>query len=126
MELSLQDEKTELTSKEADLLFLLHTDANATVKSAVMLKVVWIDERDYVRRTLDVFVSKLRKKHGADTSVKIESNGAHIRVARIPSDPLISGLWAHAIYSYYDSFMYTVKIKKRANGPLSQSTTSRT
>jgi len=71
MELSLQDEKTELTSKEADLLFLLHSSANATVEREVMLKVVWGDEGDYVGRTLDVFISKLRKKLEADPSVRI-------------------------------------------------------
>ncbi len=71
MELCLQDEKTELTSKESDLLFLLHSYANATLEREVMLKVVWGDEGDYVGRTLDVFISKLRKKLEADPSVRI-------------------------------------------------------
>jgi len=71
MELSLEDQKTELTSKESDLLFLLHSYANATVEREVMLKVVWDDQGDYVGRTLDVFISKLRKKLEADPSVRI-------------------------------------------------------
>jgi len=71
MELTIQDQKMELTSKEADLLYLLHSSANATVEREVMLKEVWGDEGDYVGRTLDVFISKLRKKLEADPSVRI-------------------------------------------------------
>lgn len=71
MELSLNDEKIELTSKEADLLDLLHNSANNTLERELILKKVWGDEGDYVGRTLDVFISKLRKKLGADSNLKI-------------------------------------------------------
>ena len=36
-----------------------------------ILATVWGDEGDYVGRTLDVFVSKLRKKLEADANVRI-------------------------------------------------------
>lgn len=71
MMLSIQDQRVELTGKEADLLYLLHSSANHTVEREVMLREVWGDEGDYVGRTLDVFISKLRKKLEADPSVKI-------------------------------------------------------
>lgn len=71
MELSLNNEKTELTAKESDLLILLHSSANMTVEREQLLKKVWGDEGDYVGRTLDVFISKLRKKLEADSTVKI-------------------------------------------------------
>lgn len=71
LELSIRDRKVELTGKEADLLHLLHTSANETVAREVMLKEVWGNESDYVGRTLDVFVSKLRKKLEADPNVRI-------------------------------------------------------
>lgn len=71
MTLSYEKNKTELTSKEADLLFLLYTSANATIEREHMLKVVWGDEGDYVGRTLDVFISKLRKKLAEDGNLKI-------------------------------------------------------
>ncbi len=71
MKLSFENNKTELTSKEADLLFLLHSSANTTLERDVILNKVWGDEGDYVGRTLDVFISKLRKKLGADPSVQI-------------------------------------------------------
>ena len=70
-ELIIEHQKIELTSKEADLLLLLHNDANITVKRDVILNMVWGDEGDYVGRTLDVFISKLRKKLEFDSKVKI-------------------------------------------------------
>ena len=63
--------KDELTSKEADLLALLHASVNTTVERYVLLKNVWGDEGAYVGRTLDVFISKLRKKLEADPSIRI-------------------------------------------------------
>lgn len=71
MQLVLGEEKNELTSKEADLLFLLHSSANTTVERDVILNNVWGDQGDYVGRTLDVFISKLRKKLEADPTIKI-------------------------------------------------------
>lgn len=71
MKLSHEGDDVELTSKEADLLYLLHSEANTTLEREVILNKVWGDEGDYVGRTLDVFISKLRKKLGADPSVKI-------------------------------------------------------
>ena len=70
-ELLFKNQKTELTSKEADLLLLLHDQANKGVEREVILNEVWGDEGDYVGRTLDVFISKLRKKLEGDSSVKI-------------------------------------------------------
>lgn len=71
MELSFGDEKVELTSKEADLLFLLYASNNTTLEREHILKMVWGDDGDYIGRTLDVFVSKLRKKLQGDPSLKI-------------------------------------------------------
>lgn len=71
MELILGDERIELTSKECDLLQLLYESVNDTVERDTILKMVWNDEGDYVGRTLDVFISKLRKKLEADSRIKI-------------------------------------------------------
>lgn len=70
-ELIIEDQRIELTSKEADLLMVLYNTVNETVEREVILNRVWGDEGDYVGRTLDVFVSKLRKKLEGDASVKI-------------------------------------------------------
>ena len=70
-ELIFKNQKTELTTKEADLLILLHNQVNQGIEREVILNAVWGDEGDYVGRTLDVFISKLRKKLEGDSSVKI-------------------------------------------------------
>jgi len=70
-ELLINHQKIELTSKEADLLLLLYRTANRTVEREVILNKVWGDHGDYVGRTLDVFISKLRKKLEADSSIRI-------------------------------------------------------
>lgn len=69
--LSLNNETIALSHKEADLLSLLYTSVNVTLEREAILKAVWGDEGDYVGRTLDVFISKLRKKLEGDESVKI-------------------------------------------------------
>ncbi|MCF8463728.1 MAG: winged helix-turn-helix domain-containing protein [Flavobacteriales bacterium] len=71
MELWFKDERIELTSKECDLLQLLCDSTNNTVERETILKMVWGDEGDYVGRTLDVFISKLRKKLEGDSNIKI-------------------------------------------------------
>ncbi|MFM1875623.1 MAG: hypothetical protein RL266_1360 [Bacteroidota bacterium] len=71
MELWFRDERIELTSKECDLLQLLCDSTNNTVERETILKMVWGDEGDYVGRTLDVFISKLRKKLEGDSNVRI-------------------------------------------------------
>ena len=70
-ELLMEHQIIELTSKEADLLLLLYNAVNTTVEREVILNMVWGDEGDYVGRTLDVFISKLRKKLEFDSKVKI-------------------------------------------------------
>ena len=70
-ELIIDHRKIELTTKEADLLLLLYNAANTTVERDVILNMVWGDEGDYIGRTVDVFISKLRKKLEFDSKVKI-------------------------------------------------------
>lgn len=69
--LRISDKEIELTDKESELLTLLHRAANTTLKRDHLLKIVWGDEGAYIGRTLDVFISKLRKKLEADPNVKI-------------------------------------------------------
>ncbi|WP_246067807.1 winged helix-turn-helix domain-containing protein [Changchengzhania lutea] len=70
-ELLIEEQRIELTGKEGDLLLLLYNAANTTVEREVILNKVWGDEGDYVGRTLDMFISKLRKKLEFDSKVKI-------------------------------------------------------
>ena len=68
-----QEKTIELTSKENELLSLLNEFANETVNKETILNKVWGDEGDYVGRTLDVYVSKLRKKLENDSSIELKN-----------------------------------------------------
>lgn len=72
-ELFFKNEKTQLTNKESELLYLLFQNKNTTIERDTILNEVWGDEGDYVGRTLDVFISKLRKKLEADESIKVSN-----------------------------------------------------
>lgn len=72
-ELILKDQRTELSHKEANLLVVLHNSLNKTLEREYILNQVWGDEGDYVGRTLDVFISKLRKKLEGDPNIKISN-----------------------------------------------------
>jgi len=71
MQLSWEGETIELTAKEFELLTLLLAHSNETLEREVLLENVWGDEGNYVGRTLDVFISRLRKKLEADPAVRI-------------------------------------------------------
>ncbi len=62
-----------LTSKEAKLLGILAAAPNQIIDRNRLQKEVWEDEGVIVGRSLDVFMSKLRKKLEHDTAVKIIS-----------------------------------------------------
>lgn len=66
-----QQGKVSFSAKESELLQLLNKNANTTIEREVILKTVWGDDGDYIGRTLDVFISKLRKKLEANTNLKI-------------------------------------------------------
>jgi DNA-binding winged helix-turn-helix (wHTH) protein len=71
LKLSIDGSTSDLTSKEADLLVLLFQHLNETVERGDILKEVWGDEGSYDGRTLDVYISKLRKKLELDPAIKI-------------------------------------------------------
>jgi DNA-binding winged helix-turn-helix (wHTH) protein len=66
-----QNQEIILSVKEADLLFLLYSNANVILERELILNKIWGDEGDYIGRTLDVFISKLRKKIELDNNLKI-------------------------------------------------------
>ncbi|MCF0073298.1 helix-turn-helix domain-containing protein [Dyadobacter sp. CY261] len=60
-----------LTFREAKLLALFVRNANQVLERDLILKSVWEDEGVTVGRSVDVFVSRLRKLLAPDTQVKI-------------------------------------------------------
>jgi DNA-binding winged helix-turn-helix (wHTH) protein len=62
-----------LTSKEAKLLQIFAEQPNTVIDRNRLQKEVWEDEGVIVGRSLDVFISRLRKKLEADPAVKLSN-----------------------------------------------------
>ncbi|WP_109300863.1 winged helix-turn-helix domain-containing protein [Aquimarina sp. AU474] len=65
------DHKIDLTVKESELLKIFSQSPNQIIKREELLKMVWEDHGVVVGRSLDMFISKLRKKLHYDATVKI-------------------------------------------------------
>uniref|UniRef100_UPI003F72E572 winged helix-turn-helix domain-containing protein n=1 Tax=Dyadobacter sp. TaxID=1914288 RepID=UPI003F72E572 len=63
--------KNQLTYREAKLLGLFVKNSNQVLERDFILKSVWEDEGIIVSRSVDVFVSRLRKLLASDPAVKI-------------------------------------------------------
>lgn len=73
--LTLGDEHTKLTTKECELLSLLCSHANQVLERELALKTIWIDDNYFNARSMDVYITKLRKHLKADP--RIEINNVH-------------------------------------------------
>ena len=62
-----------LTAKEAKILRLLCINVNAVVERDVLLNSVWGKDDYFTGRSMDVFITKLRKYLKDDPSVKIQN-----------------------------------------------------
>lgn len=71
--LSSKSGKQILTAKEAEVLSLLCLNLNSVVLRNDILKSIWSDDSYYNSRSLDVFISRLRKYLAGDPSLKIMS-----------------------------------------------------
>ena len=60
-----------LTTKEADLLKLLCQNANKVLERNYALKSIWIDDNYFNARSMDVYITKLRKHLKDEPSVEI-------------------------------------------------------
>ena len=65
------DEQTKLTTKEAELLTLLSNKANELLQRDYALKSIWIDDNYFNARSMDVYITKLRKLLKSDPNVEI-------------------------------------------------------
>jgi DNA-binding winged helix-turn-helix (wHTH) protein len=64
-------ETLNLTAKETRLLFIFAQDPNVIIDRARLQKEIWEDDGIIVGRSLDVFISKLRKKLESDANVQL-------------------------------------------------------
>lgn len=69
--LSKGDTSNRLTTREADLLRLLCLHRNQVLRRDTALKLIWGDDSYYNARSMDVFITRLRKYFKADPSVEI-------------------------------------------------------
>ncbi|MCK5281745.1 MAG: response regulator transcription factor [Cyclobacteriaceae bacterium] len=71
--LFINEKSTKLTNKEARLLKILVQHKNQVVERDVIMKTIWEDDGYFVARSMDVFISKLRKYLEPDPSVNIKN-----------------------------------------------------
>ncbi|MDH3889541.1 MAG: response regulator transcription factor [candidate division Zixibacteria bacterium] len=69
--LTRNEQQRKLTPREADLLRLLCQSVNRTVRREDALKQIWNDDGYFAGRSMDVFISKLRKHLKDDPRVEI-------------------------------------------------------
>ncbi len=65
------EEQTKLTTKESELLSLLCAHANEILQRDYALKTIWIDDNYFNARSMDVYITKLRKHLKDDADVEI-------------------------------------------------------
>lgn len=71
LELKIGSHTTKLTSKEAALLQLLFQNLNQTLDRKAALKIIWGDDSYFNARSMDVYITKLRKHLRPDNTLKI-------------------------------------------------------
>jgi len=69
--LCIGDEQRKLTTKENELLALLCSHANEILQRDFALKTIWIDDNYFNARSMDVYITKLRKHLKDDPNIEI-------------------------------------------------------
>ena len=69
--LCIGDEQRKLTTKENELLALLCSHANEILQRDFALKTIWIDDNYFNARSMDVYITKLRKHLKDDPQIEI-------------------------------------------------------
>ena len=69
--LTIGDKATKLTTKECELLSLLCAHANEILERNYALKTIWVDDNYFNARSMDVYITKLRKLLKDDPGIEI-------------------------------------------------------
>ena len=72
--LQINNSKFQLTSREGDLLQLLASNKNQLLKREDILLEIWGDDDYFLGRSLDVFISRLRKYMADDHAIEIRNH----------------------------------------------------
>ena len=65
------DSEQKLTSKESELLRMLCENVNEVLDRSIGLKKIWFDDSYFNARSMDVYVTKLRKYLKADPNIEL-------------------------------------------------------
>lgn len=66
-----EDSTQKLTTKESELLALLCSHVNDILERNYALKTIWVDDNYFNARSMDVYITKLRKLLKADPAIEI-------------------------------------------------------
>ena len=69
--LTIGEKSTKLTTKESELLTMLCTHMNDVLERDLALKTIWIDDNYFNARSMDVYITKLRKHLKDDPQIEI-------------------------------------------------------
>ena len=69
--LTIGEKQTKLTTKENELLALLCSHANEILQRDYALKTIWVDDNYFNARSMDVYITKLRKHLKDDDQIEI-------------------------------------------------------
>jgi DNA-binding response OmpR family regulator len=69
--LSDANDSTKLTTKESELLRLLCVNANKVLERNYALKTIWVDDNYFNARSMDVYITKLRKHLKDEEGIEI-------------------------------------------------------
>ena len=69
--MSVGEEEEKLTTKESELLKLLCLNVNKVLERNYALKHIWADDNYFNARSMDVYITKLRKHLKRDPAVEI-------------------------------------------------------
>ena len=71
--LTIGEKSTKLTTKESEHLTMLCTHMNDVLERDLALKTIWIDDNYFNARSMDVYITKLRKHLKDDPNVEINN-----------------------------------------------------
>ena len=100
LQLTSGSESHSLTHREAELLAYLCLNAGSILKRDDILNKVWGNDHFFSSRSLDVFISRLRKLLKSDTAVKIENIhniGYRLMISRWSFILFIAALYSNGI-----------------------------
>lgn len=86
-ELTIGGKRIKLTRKEADLLKILANHLGQVIEREIIANMVWGDDSYFVGRSMDVFITKLRKHLSEDPRVAIANvHGVGFRLEVVAND----------------------------------------